>query len=334
MTQKHFLIVGTGSVGKRHARNLHQLGSAISTMDPRQDRREELRGELPVQGEYASLEEAMSGARFDGLIICSPPSFHVEQSAAGLQAGVPVLLEKPVSSSLAEAQRLAKVLSEARAQLLLGYTWRWWPPIAEVRRHLKEETVGTLRHVRFIMSAHLADWHPWENYQDFFMSHAQLGGGALLDESHWIDLMLWFFGEPESLFASIEHISDLEISSDDNVDMLLTYQSGLRVSMHLDLYGRPHEKSIHFIGEKGSIVWTDSPNRVAVGRDQTWESTDFECERNDMFVGVARNFLDMCKGKSDPACALDDGLRVLRVVEAARLSHMEQRVVRLSEVST
>jgi predicted dehydrogenase len=302
-------------------------------MDPRQDRREELRGELPVRGEYASLEEALSCARFDGLIICSPPSFHVEQSVAGLRVGLPILLEKPVSASLAEAQQLARVLRETRAQLLLGYTWRWWPPIAEVRCHLKEETVGALRHVRFIMSAHLADWHPWENYQDFFMSHAQLGGGALLDESHWIDLMLWFFGEPESLFASIEHISDLEISSDDNVDMLLTYQSGLRVSMHLDLYGRPHEKSIRFIGEKGSMVWTDSPNRVAVGRDQTWESTDFECERNDMFVGVARNFLDMCKGKSDPACALDDGLRVLRVVEAARLSHKEQRVVRLAEVS-
>jgi predicted dehydrogenase len=41
------------------------------------------------------------------------------------------------------------------------------------------------------MSAHLADWHPWERYQDFFMAQAALGGGALLDESHFLDLMLW-----------------------------------------------------------------------------------------------------------------------------------------------
>ena len=54
--------------------------------------------------------------------------------------------------------------------------------------------VGGLRHARFVMSAHLADWHPWERYQDFFMASRDQGGGALLDESHFIDLMLWFFG--------------------------------------------------------------------------------------------------------------------------------------------
>ena len=73
--------------------------------------------------------------------------------------------------------------------------------------------------VTFTMSAHLADWHPWERYQDFFMSNAAMGGGALLDESHWLDLMLWFFGMPDRLFAKIEKLSDLEIETDDNVDM-------------------------------------------------------------------------------------------------------------------
>jgi predicted dehydrogenase len=68
------------------------------------------------------------------------------------------------------------------------------------------------------MAAHLADWHPWERYQDFFMSSKTMGGGAILDESHWLDLMLWFFGTPEKLFAKVDKISDLEIETDDNVD--------------------------------------------------------------------------------------------------------------------
>jgi predicted dehydrogenase len=126
------------------------------------------------------------------------------------------------------------------------------------------------------MAAHLADWHPWERYQDFFMASKTLGGGAILDESHWLDLMLWFFGMPEKLFAKVEKVSDLEIDSDDNVDMLVFYESGMRVSLHLDLYARPHEKSIQFAGENGTLIW--QPNSIKIGKemDPDWEIEEFD----------------------------------------------------------
>jgi predicted dehydrogenase len=101
--------------------------------------------------------------------------------------------------------------------LLLGYTWRWWPSLLKVKDLVAQQAVGQLRHVKFTMAAHLADWHPWERYQDFFMASEALGGGALLDESHWLDLMLWFFGMPQKLFAKVEKISDLEIETDDQL---------------------------------------------------------------------------------------------------------------------
>ena len=47
-----------------------------------------------------------------------------------------------------------------------------------MRRHLAAQTAGTLRHVKFTLAAHLADWHPYERYQDFFMASAALGGGG------------------------------------------------------------------------------------------------------------------------------------------------------------
>ncbi len=100
-------------------------------------------------------------------------------------------LKRPVCPDLASGERLAQVAARASVPVLMGYTWRWWPPLIDVRRQLADGAIGTVRHVQFHMSAHLADWHPWERYQDFFMARRELGGGALLDESHWIDLMLW-----------------------------------------------------------------------------------------------------------------------------------------------
>jgi len=330
----HLLIVGSGSIGKRHARNFAALGCRISCMDPRPERNAELAAETPVVGSFGVLEDALDAGGLDGVVICSPPHVHVSQATDCLYAGLPVLLEKPVCPDLEGALHLKEAQKRAGVPLLLGYTWRWWPPLARVRELLDAKAVGALRHVRFVMSAHLADWHPWEPYQEFFMSRRELGGGALLDESHWTDLACWMFGEPHSVSARIEKLSDLDIDSDDNVDMLLSYPDGLRVSLHLDLYGRPHEKSVTFVGEGGTIRWTADPNQVAVGHGMSgWDAVDeFTCERNDMFVEVARDFLRLLSHEKPVRCTLEDGVTVLRVIEAARKSHEKGRTVRLDEV--
>jgi predicted dehydrogenase len=330
---KHILIIGTGSAGKRHAKNFSSLGCAVSCMDPRQDRLDELAAEgLKAAAAFTELDDALSmtGA-FDGVVVASPPSFHVDQSIAALERGLPVLLEKPVAPELAGSLRLQQAIEKNRAPLLLGYTWRWWAPLSKVKRLVDQQVVGKLRYVKFTMAAHLADWHPWERYQDFFMANSALGGGALLDESHWLDLMLWFFGMPRKIFAKIDKISSLEIDTDDNVDMMVYFEDNLRVNLHLDLYARPHEKSIQFVGENGTLVW--EPNRIRIGKqmDPEWETEDFSYDRNDMFVAVAEEFLAGIGGRWDYTCSIDDGVRVLKLIEAARASSREEKVIELDE---
>lgn len=325
----NLLVVGSGSAGRRHARNLQALGCRISCVDPRDDRRAELGGDVDLVQGFGDVAEALATASepFAGAVVASPTAFHVGQAAALLKAGVPVLLEKPVSPTLSEAQVLAGAVDAGGAPLLLGYTWRWWPPLIEARRRVLAGDLGRVVHARFHMAAHLADWHPWERYQDWFMADASQGGGALLDESHWIDQMLWFFGMPERVFARVGNVSGLEISSDDNVDMLVEYGGeGPRVSMHLDLYARPHVKVIELVGEEGTLRWT--PNELALGTGGAgdWQTQTWDNDRNDMFVAVAQEFLGMLAGGGDaqavapvlPSCTIGDGVAVLRVVEAAR----------------
>ena len=326
----HLLVIGSGSVGRRHSRNFAKLGCAISCVDPREDRRAELASEVSVVATFPSIESALRARRYDAAVVSSPPHVHVPQTFECLNAGLPVLLEKPICANVADAASLHEMQSRAAVPVLLGYTWRWWPPLHYVRELLAQRVIGTLRHVRFVMSAHLADWHPWERYQDFFMARRELGGGALLDESHWTDLACWLFGLPDTVCARVEKISNLDIDADDNVDMLLTYRDGPRVYLHLDLYGRPHEKTITFVGDEGTIRWSADPNRVQVGRGASdfEETRSFACERNDMFVAVAEEFLQVVAG-GRPSCTLTDGMNVMRIVEAARASG--GRTVNLAE---
>ena len=329
MDSKHILIIGTGSVGKRHAKNLNSLGCTISCIDPRRDRLDEAAQEnIPLKSGYASLEEAFAGGdTFDAVAVTSPPSFHIDQAVAAMRKGIPVLLEKPISPDLKSAQTLQKTVHESGVPLLLGYTWRWWPSLSKVRDHLSQHAIGKLRYVKFIMSAQLADWHPWERYQDFFMASKSLGGGALLDESHWLDLMIWLFGMPQKLFAKVEKISDLEIETDDNVDILCKYPENMSVYLHLDLYGRPHEKSIQFIGEKGTLIWEPEQIRIGRGMEPDWQVENFANDRNDMFVSVAQEFMQVLSGRPVTTCNIDDGINVLTLVEAARRSSSEEKTI-------
>lgn len=319
----HLLLLGAGSVGRRHLRNFTALGCRVSAFDPRDDRLAEARAEVTLEGEFTDQAEALAAARYDGIVVASPPNVHVDQCIAALESGVPVLLEKPVAPTHADAARLAEAVRAPGAPpLLLGYTYRWWVPLGRLRELVAAGKVGTPLHARFVMSAHLADWHPWERYQDFFMASKELGGGALLDESHFIDLMLWFFGRPERVVATVEKLSDLEIETDDNVDMIAVYPGGLRVTMHLDLFGRPHEKYIVIAGDGGTLQWSFDPNRVRFSdrAEGAWEDEEWDLERNDMFVGVANEFLSVIAGETEPSCTAGDGADVLAVVEACRES--------------
>ncbi len=326
---KEVLIVGTGSAGKRHARNLRDLGCRISCFDPRADRLDEAAAEGALAGRFTDLGTAISEHTWDGVVIASPPNFHVAQILEVLETCVcPVLSEKPLSTDAGSASKLAPYAN----RILLGYTYRWWPPLAVYRRKLTEGIVGPVRNMRFVMSAHLADWHPWEPYQDFFMAKQSLGGGALLDESHFIDLMLWFLGTPAGVYAQVGKISDLEIDSDDNVDILVQYSSGVRVNLHLDLIGRPHERSITAVGEDGTLVYSYEDNTIAHGHtgERVWDRQTFDCERNEMFVAATREFVELIDGRvGDKTCTVEDGIAALRIVDACRRSSAEGRLIEL-----
>ena len=329
----NILIIGAGSAGKRHMLNLLELGCSLSAFDPNKNKLDAVKKEISNLNCFHSFEQTLPHwDDFDGVVVASPPKFHKEQCIFAIKKAKPVLVEKPLTRTLSEGSEIFKSIKVGtHPSLLLGYTYRWWPPLRKMRSLLRGGAVGKPLHAKFIMSAHLADWHPWERYQDFFMSSKDLGGGALLDESHFIDLMVWFFGMPEKVTAKIDKLSDLEIDTDDNVDIIFEYSDGLRVFIHLDLFGRPHEKYIKISGEGSTIEWTFEPNQLQLSDkiEPLWEVQQFNCERNDMFKSLAKDFLDMVKAEAKPSCTLVDGLNVMKLIDACRESNEKNQTIKL-----
>jgi predicted dehydrogenase len=321
------LVVGAGSVGKRHAKNLISCGCEVSVVDPREDRRAECQ-EFSI-AQFESLEEAGSIGlkQWDAAVVASPPHVHIEQARVLLEHDIPTLMEKPLTTAYAIGEPLGEVISKSKAPFMLGYTYRWWEPLIHFR-HLVFDAprIGRIMKIECCMAAHLADWHPWENYRDFFMSHVEQGGGALLDESHILDLMLWFLGMPEYVSSSISKISDLDITTDDNVEAFLFYKGGPLVTIHLDLYRRPHERSITAIGVDGMVKWNFDTVDVYWGEHH--DHFTYDVERNDMFLKEIEDFIRVVKHGVDVECSYDDGMKVLEMIEALRQSSETKRLVK------
>jgi predicted dehydrogenase len=319
------LIVGTGSVGKRHARNLKELGCEIGCVDPREDRQHELDSEFDVVAHYPTLTQALD-TKWDGAVISSPPAFHLEQALLCNDSKIPFLMEKNLCLVEDDFVDFHKRIT---VPALMGYTWRFCKSLDTFFEDVLP-LAGQIRQIELTMAAHLADWHPWEPVEEFYAAER----GGIVNEAHWHDIMLWKWGWPKKVFASIDHISDLNIPSADVLDSLFWYD-GFRVNMHYDLYTRPHKRFIRVIGEQGTAAWAVHNTHVLqFCRDQVYDfkvNKDGEVDyrnymnqnmpedRNFMFMEEAKHFLEVVKG-AEPICTLKDGVDVMRLLKISNIS--------------
>lgn len=305
---KNVLILGCGSVGRRHINNMLKFNYNIHGFDTNYDRLN------IVKNKIFNFENCLNKP-WDGVVICSPPSCHIQQAIPFLKNNIPLFMEKPLSTSLTSSLLINNLANEQN--FLMGYTYRFWKPIIQLKKLIESNEIGQILHINACIAANLIDWHPYEDYRSFFMSKKELGGGALLDESHILDIVLWFFGFPKSVFANIRKISNLDINTDDNVDVILYYDK-FNIVIHLDLYSRPHKKNITITGENGNLIWNF--DRIIIEKEAK-EEILFEIDRNDMFIEAIEYFNKLInKNLINTYSTYQDGCNVMKLIEFIRLS--------------
>ncbi len=324
-----FLVVGCGSAGKRHLGNYQSLGvTDIGAVDTRADRLEEVAQKFNVQQLYSSMDQALE-SQWDAVVVTTPPAYHVQVASQALKHGAHTFIEKPISSSLEGVEDMISLASQKGLTLMNGYTYRFWPPLQKFHKLINEGAIGKVYSASICFSEYLPDWHPWEDYRTFYMASKQQGGGAILDESHTIDFARWIFGEIGEVACLNDKVSSLELSSDDAAIMLVRFESGVIGTIHMDIFGRSHQKSMEAMGEKGNLRWDFYKNIVELyhGDERRWEIFQFTQDRNFMFLEEAKNFLECVKNGATPPVDGRDGLRTLRCVLAGMESARTKRFV-------
>jgi len=325
------LIVGLGSIGRRHLANLRKIDpSAQITVWHQTPKSNHVSEFLPVDRVVYRVEDALV-AKPEAALIASPASLHVETALVLARQGVHLFIEKPLSNSLKGVEELLQLCRQQKLVLMVGYNFRFYPPLRIVRQAILENLIGRPLSIRAEVGEYLPDWRPTQDYRQGVSAQRALGGGAVLELSHELDYVRWLIGEVETVSAQVGRLSDLEIDVEDTAEIVLRFRNGGIGNVHLDMVQRDKTRTCRIIGTEGVLTWDGMSHRVQLFSAATHAWSDLHparvIERDDMYVAELRHFLDCVAGQSIPTPSGEDGKRVLQIALAALQSSKEGKAV-------
>ncbi len=328
------LIVGYGSIGKRHLLLARKYlpSACIAVLHYKMDI------SIPEQADrvFSTLEEALVFAP-NIAVIANPATFHISMALPLAKLGVHLLIEKPLSHNSTDIAKLSSLCSKKKLVCFTGYNLRFLPSLKKLKEIVEDEVVGKPWSIRIETGQYLPEWRPDSDYKKSVTSQSRLGGGALLELSHEIDYLTWIFGDVDWIQASLNKLSDLDIDVEDSVFLLMKMKShlnkeGIVASVNLDLIRSDKSRTCTLIAEHGSIRWDcitgciDLYKRGGSSWTRLYEGSE---TINESYDSEWRQFLLCVESESDSENTIESGLKVIKIVEAARKSAKLNKRVQL-----
>lgn len=315
------LVVGSGSIARRHIANLRQLLPQAEVGCVSASGRALAVGETPATTCLASFEEALAWGP-ELAVVASPAPLHLDHATALLETGIAVLIEKPLSDSLARQQAWAERLAPWRERIEVAYNLRFLSSCRRMKALLAERVVGRVHSVHIDLGQYLPDWRPQSDYRRNVSANRALGGGVLLELSHEFDYLTYLFGRFDRVFCVTRQSGELEIDVEDQADILLTRADGILAQLHMDFLQRKATRHCKVVGQQGNLHWDLITNSItcdtAAGQETLFAEP--EVDRNEMYLELLRGFIEMAEHRTASRIPYEDGLGVLAMVDAMRRS--------------
>ena len=351
MGKIRYAIIGSGTMGQEHIRNLALIPdatvSAIADTDPgMRAAAAALAG--PDTRAFDDSGDLLAADVADALVIATPNHTHVDFLMPALATGLPILVEKPLCTTMEDCRRVVDAANGRSAPVWVAMEYRYMPPVARLIEEVRAGTVGTLRMLairehRFPFLTKVGNWNRF----------ARNTGGTMVEKCcHFFDLMrVIVSAEPVRVFASgaqdVNHLDERYGGETpdmvDNAFVIVDFENGARALLDLCMFAEVSrdQEEISVVGERGKVEAGVPSSTLFVGLRESGErrtetipvdpdvlaaghhhgSTYFE------HVAFRKAVLD----GSTPEVGLNDGLKAVAMGLAAERSIEERRPVDMSE---
>ena len=308
------LVAGCGSIGRRHIRNLHDMGAEnfiLCDLDSERLKRasDGLEGAVCVD----NLDDALC-ENPDVALICTPSSLHLDMALRLARRGVHLFIEKPLSHTIDGVDELIETVEKNMVTTMMGMCYRFHPVYRRLKEILIEKRLGTLYHINYHGGHYLPDWHPNEDYRKEYAARSELGGGVVLTSIHGLDNIRWLFGEVEEVKAFVDKVSSLEMDVEDLAVGIFRLKNGIYVSWQTDFLQRTNQHRMIIVGEMGTIRCDFLDGTIEIFLvDKGWEREDITFDINTMYVKELEYFFECVRKGIDTGIDVKEGFRTLRL---------------------
>lgn len=327
------LQVGLGSMGKRRIRNLQELGiKDIIGFDPKEERRKEAQKLYHIQT-VADISEGLE-KNPNCMIISTPPDLHYKYSKIAIKKNIHFFTEVNLSSS-----DISKIIQELKQKKIIGVpssTMLFHPIIKQLEKLIKEKTIGKPLTVYHHFGHYLPNWHPWEDYRNFYVSKKETGAAreVVPFELVW---MSHLFSDIYSVYGNIDKISSLKANIDDIYQILIEFVNGVKCTFIVDVISEPAINETRITGDKGMIYCDHNTGTIKIGKGSKWKEVKIETGKmakgykgntpsDSIYVEEMKSFLDAIK-KSSARHTFSDELKILKVLDAVELSNKQSKKI-------
>jgi predicted dehydrogenase len=330
MFVKRILIVGLGSIGRRHLSNIRKLYPFMKIAILRHGKGiEEDDSDLGVEFCTTSLEQVIL-FRPQAAIIANPATKHLDIAIKLAENGVHIFVEKPISESSNRVSKLIKICIKKNIVLMTAYNLRFLPSLIEFRRLINNNKMGSIYSIHAQVGQHLSEWRKDVDYRKTVSANKKLGGGILLELSHEIDYLNWIFGSIKWVKSHVAKLSNLEIDVEDIAIAILGYEDSLgqenTVLLNMDFFRQDPIRKCTIVGELGTLKWNGISGEVSYYSNDIKNWTvlfSSKTNKNFTYIEEIKHYFNSIKEGKTPSITGEDGLKAVLGVEAIQQSNIE-----------
>ncbi len=321
--RRRVIVVGLGSIGRRHARLLAERSDLhVEGCECAAGAQAKTRMEMPGLEIHSSIGAALA-TRPDVVIIATPHDLHAVQGMAAMRTGAHVLCEKPLCVDCDQAAQMIACARDTGRHLGIGFQLHFHPGIMRLRELICEGAIGEVVHVHGRIGSFITLRNSASRYQQ------TMKGALLLDYAHQPDLIIWLLGLlPAGVTLTGLQAPHLPLSSNPNVMALsLDYDRPLLATVHLNYVQMPQRHEWEIVGDRGWIVLDADRGTLRVGRrDSETESTETVAVDRDLtYRREHQAFIDCLDGLRGPESSGEAAARSVELFTMAMQSWEEQR---------
>lgn len=287
------LIIGAGSIGERHIRNLWQLGqrNLIVLRQRKLPLRNIGEAQIKVVTSWEEVEQYTPKVAF----VCTITKLHLQEVQNCVNHGMHTFVEKPLSHTTEGLSELEQSLLEHPVYLNVGYMMRFHPYVKRIREYISDKTFGNVVSIQSKWAEYLPDWHPWEDYRTGYAALKELGGGVGLTLSHDIDQVLYLMNAvPKQYLVMPNYKSALEVNVEAGMDILMKFANETTANVHLNYFERVKERFLKVLFDEATVEFRFFDSTLTIRKPGSADVIDQleHFDRNDLFVDEAKHFLE------------------------------------------